>query len=88
MCLFCLIKPIFIIVFTIKHVCFYRRAMELSFALVNANNVRGMIKELLHFLESCDVEFKSDCSSSIIMSATKYVHLCKTFSVSGRKKPT
>ncbi|XP_041376588.1 AP-1 complex subunit gamma-1-like isoform X2 [Gigantopelta aegis] len=49
-----------------------KRAMELSFALVNSNNVRGMMKELLHFLETCDVEFKSDCSSNIIMCATKY----------------
>ncbi|MEE6500348.1 hypothetical protein FKM82_003749 [Ascaphus truei] len=29
-----------------------RRAMELSFALVNGNNIRGMMKELLYFLDS------------------------------------
>uniref|UniRef100_A0A6Q2YB38 AP-1 complex subunit gamma n=1 Tax=Esox lucius TaxID=8010 RepID=A0A6Q2YB38_ESOLU len=39
-----------------------RRAMELSFALVNGNNIRGMMKELLYFLDSCDPEFKADCS--------------------------
>uniref|UniRef100_A0A4W5Q8R2 AP-1 complex subunit gamma n=1 Tax=Hucho hucho TaxID=62062 RepID=A0A4W5Q8R2_9TELE len=37
-----------------------RRAMELSFALVNGNNIRGMMKELLYFLDSCDPEFKAD----------------------------
>ncbi|KAK6185231.1 hypothetical protein SNE40_007508 [Patella caerulea] len=49
-----------------------KRAMELSFALINANNVRGMMKELLHFLENCDQEFKADCCSNIVMSASKY----------------
>ncbi|XP_046328191.1 AP-1 complex subunit gamma-1-like isoform X1 [Haliotis rufescens] len=49
-----------------------RRAVELSFALINSNNVRGMMKELLHFLENCDLEFKPDCCSNIIMAATKY----------------
>ncbi|KAJ8303619.1 hypothetical protein KUTeg_020015 [Tegillarca granosa] len=49
-----------------------RRAMELSFALVNTNNARGMMKELLHFLETCDPEFKGDCSSNIISVAEKY----------------
>uniref|UniRef100_A0A8C2JV72 AP-1 complex subunit gamma n=1 Tax=Cyprinus carpio TaxID=7962 RepID=A0A8C2JV72_CYPCA len=38
-----------------------RRAMELSFALVNGNNIRGMMKELLYFLDSCDPDFKADC---------------------------
>ncbi|XP_069113708.1 AP-1 complex subunit gamma-1-like isoform X1 [Argopecten irradians] len=49
-----------------------RRAMELSFALVNSGNVRGMMKELLHFLETCDPEFKADVSSNIILVAEKY----------------
>ncbi|XP_060078915.1 AP-1 complex subunit gamma-1-like isoform X1 [Ylistrum balloti] len=49
-----------------------RRAMELSFALVNTGNVRGMMKELLHFLETCDPEFKADTSSNIILVAEKY----------------
>lgn len=51
--------------------------MELSFALVNTNNARGMMKELLHFLETCDPEFKGDCSSNIISVAEKWV-LCST----------
>ncbi|XP_015110218.1 AP-1 complex subunit gamma-1 isoform X2 [Diachasma alloeum] len=49
-----------------------RRAMELSFALVNSNNIRNMIKELLLFLEKADPEFKAQCSSNIVMSAERY----------------
>ncbi|XP_052816690.1 AP-1 complex subunit gamma-1-like isoform X2 [Mya arenaria] len=49
-----------------------RRAMELSFALINANNIRGMMKELLSFLESCDPEFKSDTCSNIVTATEKY----------------
>ncbi|KAK3579009.1 hypothetical protein CHS0354_034806 [Potamilus streckersoni] len=49
-----------------------RRAVELSFALVNANNIRGMMKELLAYLETCDPEFKSDCCSNIVFAAEKY----------------
>lgn len=51
-----------------------RRAMELSFALVNGNNIRGMMKELLYFLDSCDPEFKADCASGVFLAAEKYVH--------------
>lgn len=50
-----------------------RRAMELSFALVNGNNIRGMMKELLYFLDSCDPEFKADCASGVFLAAEKYV---------------
>ncbi|KAH1003351.1 hypothetical protein HUJ05_011275 [Dendroctonus ponderosae] len=49
-----------------------RRAMELSFALVNAQNVRTMIKELLAFLEKADPEFKAPCSSNIVLSAERF----------------
>jgi len=51
----------------------FRRAMELCFALINGNNIRSMVKELLAFLEKCDPEFKSDCSSSLVLAAEKYV---------------
>jgi len=54
-----------------SHVC-CRRAMELCFALINGNNIRSMVKELLSFLEKCDPEFKSDCSSSLVLAAEKY----------------
>ncbi|KAK3086859.1 hypothetical protein FSP39_024475 [Pinctada imbricata] len=49
-----------------------KRAVELSFALINANNVRGMMKELLSFLENCDPEFKADCCSNIVQAAESY----------------
>lgn len=49
-----------------------RRAMELSFALVNAGNIRAMMKELLQFLETCDPEFKTDTCSNIVQAAEKY----------------
>ena len=47
--------------------------MELCFALVNSNNIRGMIKELLFFLEKCDPDFKADCTSNIVIAADKCV---------------
>nr|XP_033781210.1 AP-1 complex subunit gamma-like 2 [Geotrypetes seraphini]XP_033781211.1 AP-1 complex subunit gamma-like 2 [Geotrypetes seraphini]XP_033781212.1 AP-1 complex subunit gamma-like 2 [Geotrypetes seraphini] len=49
-----------------------RRSLELSFALVNASNVRGMMKELQQFLERCVPEIKSDCTSGIFLAAEKY----------------
>ena len=50
-----------------------RRAMELCFALVNANNIRSMVKELLFFLEKCDPDFKGDCSSNLVLAAERLV---------------
>ena len=47
--------------------------MELSFALVNSNNIRGMVKELLVFLSSVDPELKSYITSNIFQVAEKYV---------------
>lgn len=49
-----------------------RRALELSFALVNTNNIRTMMKELLLFLEKADPEFKAQCSSNIVLSAERF----------------
>ncbi|XP_055915607.1 AP-1 complex subunit gamma-1 isoform X5 [Eupeodes corollae] len=49
-----------------------RRAMELSFALINGQNIRTMTKELLLFLEKADPEFKAQCSSGMILSAERY----------------
>lgn len=49
-----------------------RRAMELSFALVNSTNVKSMAKELLAFLETADNEFKQPCSSSLFVMCEKY----------------
>ena len=47
--------------------------MELSFALVNTNNIRGMVKELLAFLSSIDPDLKSYVTSNIFQVAEKYV---------------
>lgn len=49
-----------------------RRAMELSFALINSSNIRGMMKELLTFLVNTDVEFKSYVTSEIFLAAEKH----------------
>ncbi|XP_052755150.1 AP-1 complex subunit gamma-1 isoform X3 [Galleria mellonella] len=49
-----------------------RRAMELSFALVNGQNIRSMMKELLTFLERSDPEFKAHCSSAMVLAAERY----------------
>ncbi|RMX50218.1 hypothetical protein pdam_00004802 [Pocillopora damicornis] len=49
-----------------------RRAMELSFALINSSNIRGMVKELLTFLVKADVEFKSYVTSNIFLAAEKH----------------
>lgn len=49
-----------------------RRAMELSFALINTQNIRSMMKELLIFLEKSDSEFKAQCSSGMILAAEKF----------------
>jgi len=46
--------------------------MELSFALINENNVRGMMKELLEFIVVCDDDFKADAASNIVAAAEKY----------------
>ncbi|KAL0893604.1 hypothetical protein ABMA27_013782 [Loxostege sticticalis] len=49
-----------------------RRAMELSFALINGQNIRSMMKELLTFLERSDPEFKAHCSSAMVLAAERY----------------
>ncbi|KAK7074881.1 hypothetical protein SK128_020694 [Halocaridina rubra] len=49
-----------------------RRAMELCFALINGNNIRTMMKELLAFLEKAEPEFKASCSSKCVLAAEKY----------------
>lgn len=46
-----------------------RRALELSFALINENNIRSIMKELLDFLDTCESEFKSYITSNILRVA-------------------
>lgn len=49
-----------------------RRALDLSFALINEQNVRVMVRELLTFLETADTEFKTNLVSQIAVSAERY----------------
>ena len=42
--------------------------MELCFALINSNNIRTMINEMLVFLETCEQEFKADCTSNMFLA--------------------
>ena len=54
-----------------KNIFTFRRAVELCFALVNSSNIRSMAKELINFLERCDVELKSYVTSNLITVAEK-----------------
>ncbi|GJQ75627.1 hypothetical protein Trydic_g17705 [Trypoxylus dichotomus] len=49
-----------------------KRAMELSFALVNSQNIRTMMKEMITFLEKSDAEFKAQCSAGIVHAAERF----------------
>ena len=49
-----------------------RRALELSFTLINESNVRVLIRELLSFLEVADNEFKPTMTTQIGIAADRY----------------
>lgn len=49
-----------------------RRALDLSFTLINESNVRVLIRELLSFLEVADTEFKPIMTSQIGIAADRY----------------
>lgn len=49
-----------------------RRALELSYALINESNVRILIRELLAFLEVSDNEFKLGLTTQICLAAEKF----------------
>jgi AP-1 complex subunit gamma-1 len=49
-----------------------RRALDLSFTLINANNISLLIRELLAFLEVADNEFKPIMTSQIGIAADRY----------------
>lgn len=49
-----------------------RRALDLSFTLINESNVRVLIRELLAFLEVADTEFKPVMTSQIGIAADRY----------------
>lgn len=49
-----------------------RRAIELSFALINRTNIVEMIDELMQFLGTCEPEFKADCSSNMFIAMERH----------------
>jgi AP-1 complex subunit gamma-1 len=49
-----------------------RRALDLSFTLINESNVRVLIRELLAFLEVADNEFKPTMTSQIGIAADRF----------------
>ncbi|RKU44897.1 clathrin associated protein complex large subunit [Coniochaeta pulveracea] len=49
-----------------------RRALDLSFTLINDSNVRVLIRELLAFLEVADNEFKTTMTTQIGIAADRY----------------
>ena len=49
-----------------------RRAMELCLALITQQNYKTMSKELISFLETAEPEFKSQCSSSMVIAAERF----------------
>lgn len=49
-----------------------RRALELSYALINEQNVRILIRELLAFLEVADDEFKLGLTTQICLAAERF----------------
>lgn len=49
-----------------------RRALDLSFTLVNESNVRVLIRELLAFLEVADNEFKPTLTTQIGIAADRF----------------
>ena len=46
--------------------------MELCFALINANNIRAVMKDLLVFLETAEAEFAVTCSSKCVLAAERH----------------
>ena len=48
-----------------------RRALELSIALINKNNIRSMIKEIVAFLDVCEPELKSYITSNVLTAADR-----------------
>ncbi|KAL0577917.1 clathrin associated protein complex large subunit [Marasmius crinis-equi] len=49
-----------------------RRALELSYALINEQNVRILVRELLAFLEVADDEFKLNLTTQISLAAERF----------------
>ena len=48
-----------------------KRALELSFALINEHNIRSIMKEIMVFLDTADPEFKSQICTNILQVTDK-----------------
>jgi AP-1 complex subunit gamma-1 len=49
-----------------------RRALDLVYALVNETNIRMLVRELLSFLATADLEFRADLTAKICMVTEKF----------------
>ncbi|KAG5437559.1 hypothetical protein PCANB_000987 [Pneumocystis canis] len=49
-----------------------KRALDLSFALINESNIRVLVRELLLFLETSDNEFKLNITTQISIAANNF----------------
>lgn len=49
-----------------------RRALELSYALINESNIKILMRELLSFLEVADNEFKLSLTTQICLAAERF----------------
>lgn len=55
-----------------------KKALELSFFLINSNNFKTMTKDLLIFLGNSDDELKAICASNLCICAEKFASSPKT----------
>ena len=51
----------------------YRRALELSFALIDENNIRSVVKELVNFLDVAEGDFKAYTASNLVAITERWV---------------
>tara|TARA_R110002050_G_scaffold186792_2_gene321125 strand:- start:414 stop:1001 length:588 start_codon:yes stop_codon:yes gene_type:complete len=49
-----------------------RRALDLVYSLVNTNNVRTLVREMLTFLLNSDLEFRADLGAKICLVTEKF----------------
>lgn len=49
-----------------------RRALELTFALMNHSNIRALTREIFLFLENCDTEFKTYICNQVARTSAKF----------------
>lgn len=49
-----------------------RRAMELCFALLNGNNIRSIMKEMVVFIEGADASLQAECCSRCVAAADRF----------------